>query len=140
MPYGLAELFKDADEVIVAFGDAIIDVDFSLFMHSPNSCIAIKRVTDPREFGVVEIGSNNLISKVVEKPSIPKSNKAMVGIYRIKEVPQLIEALEYNIENNIHTADEFPLTDAIMHMISNGIPFSAIEVDNWFNCGKKKFY
>jgi glucose-1-phosphate thymidylyltransferase len=127
--------FKDADEVIIAFGDAIIDVDFSIFMKSPYSCIAIKRVTDPREFGIVELGNDNMITKVIEKPTIPKSNKAMVGIYKIKEVPQLIEALTYNIENNLHTEGEFHLTDAIMRMISAGIPFSAVEVDNWFNCG-----
>lgn len=130
--------FSDADEVIIAFGDAIIDVDFSIFMKSPYSCIAIKRVTDPREFGIVELGNDNMINKVIEKPSIPKSNKAMVGIYRIKEVPQLIEALTYNIKNNLHTEGEFHLTDAIMRMISAGIPFSAVEVDNWFNCGKKE--
>ena len=130
--------FNDADEVIIAFGDAIIDVDFSIFMKSSYSCIAIKRVTDPREFGIVELGNDNMITKVIEKPSIPKSNKAMVGIYKIKEVPQLIEALTYNIENNLHTEGEFHLTDAIMRMISAGIPFSAVEVDNWFNCGKKE--
>jgi glucose-1-phosphate thymidylyltransferase len=130
--------FNDADEVIIAFGDAIIDVDFSSFMKSPHSCIAIKRVPDPREFGIVELDNDNMITKVIEKPSIPKSNKAMVGIYRIKEVPQLIEALTYNIENNLHTDGEFHLTDAIMRMISAGISFSAIEVDNWFNCGKKE--
>ena len=125
--------FNDADEVIIAFGDAIIDVDFSIFMKSSYSCIAIKRVTDPREFGIVELGNDNMITKVIEKPTIPKSNKAMVGIYKIKEVPQLIEALTYNIENNLHTEGEFHLTDAIMRMISAGIPFSAVEVDNWFN-------
>jgi glucose-1-phosphate thymidylyltransferase len=130
--------FKDADEVIIAFGDAIIDVDFSIFMKSTYSCIAIKRVTDPREFGIVELDNDNMITKVIEKPSIPKSNKAMVGIYKIKEVSQLIEALTYNIENNLHTEGEFHLTDAIMRMISAGIPFSAVEVDNWFNCGKKE--
>jgi glucose-1-phosphate thymidylyltransferase len=130
--------FQAADEVIIAFGDTITDVDFSLFMKSSNSCIAIKRVDDPREFGVVEIGNNKLIKKVIEKPSIPISNKAMVGIYRIREVPELIDAIAYNIAHNINTAGEFPLTDAIMRMISNGIPFSAIEVDNWFNCGKKE--
>ena len=130
--------FNDSDEVIIAFGDAIIDVDFSIFMKSTHSCIAIKRVTDPREFGIVELGNDNMITKVIEKPSIPKSNKAMVGIYKIKEVPQLIEALTYNIENDLHTDGEFHLTDTIMRMISSGISFSAIEVDNWFNCGKKE--
>jgi glucose-1-phosphate thymidylyltransferase len=130
--------FKDEDEVIIAFGDAIFDVDFSLFLKSPNSCIGIKKVADPRPYGVVELGNDHLVTKVVEKPNIPKSNKAMVGIYLIKEVTPLIEAITYNIEHNLNTAGEFPLTDAIMHLISRGIPFSAIEVDNWYNCAKKE--
>lgn len=38
-----------------------------------NSCIGVKKVTDPREFGVVEIGEDGFLSKVIEKPKIPKS-------------------------------------------------------------------
>ena len=63
---------------------------------------------------------------------------AMVGWYKIKEVDLLIEALDFNIMNNIRSRGEFPLTDALMRMIERGVKFETILVDNWFNCGKKE--
>ncbi len=132
------EYFRDADEIIVFFGDSIIDVDFNRVLQEPHSCVGVKKVQDPRAFGVVEYAEDSRVRFMVEKPKIPKSNLAMVGFYRIKEVPLLVEALEYNIENNISSDGEFPLTDALMHMIEKGAVFSGIEVDNWFDCGKKE--
>lgn len=133
------EHFRDADELIVFFGDSIIDIDFNRVLQEPHSCVGVKKVQDPRAFGVVEYDDGGAKVKfMVEKPRIPKSNLAMVGFYRIKEVPQLVEALEYNIGNNISNDGEFPLTDALMRMIEKGTIFTGIEVDNWFDCGKKE--
>lgn len=132
------EHFKDADEVFVFFGDIIIDADFQKIVDHPQSCLGVKKVRDPREFGVVEFNMDGNVSRVVEKPKIPKSDMAMVGFYKIKEVDSLITALDFNIEHNLRSNAEFPLTDALMRMIEKGVPFSAITVDNWFNCGKKE--
>jgi glucose-1-phosphate thymidylyltransferase len=123
---------------MIFFGDAIIDMDFERVLREPTSCLGVKKVQDPREYGVVEFGEDGLVSRVIEKPRIPKSNLAMVGFYRIKEVPILIESLEFNVANNIRSEGEFPLTDALMRMIEKKVEFSTVEVDNWFNCGKKE--
>lgn len=131
------ESIRGADDVFIFFGDTIIDLDFKLVLQDPYSSLGVKKVSDPREYGVVEYGEDGLVSKVIEKPRIPKSNMAMVGFYHLKEVPSFIDALEFNIRNNIRTDGEFPLTDALMRMIETGTRFSTIEVDNWFNCGKK---
>ncbi len=132
------EFFQDADEVFIFFGDAIIDANFQQIVETPNSCLGVKKVRDPWEYGVVEFNRKGLVQRVVEKPKIPKSDMAMVGIYKIKEVPMLIDALDFNIANNLRTNGEFPLTDALMRMIEKGIKFNAFTVDNWFNCGKKE--
>lgn len=132
------QYFEDADELFIFFGDVIIDADFSKMVENPRSCLGVKRVADPREFGVVELDRHGFAKRVVEKPKIPKSDMAMVGIYKIKEVGSFIQALDYNIENNLHTNGEFPLTDGLMRMIERGIKFSTFPVDNWFNCGKKQ--
>ena len=132
------DAFRDADEVIIFFGDAIIDLDFKRVLGEPTSCLGVKKVSDPWEYGVVEYGPDRLVSRVIEKPRIPKSNMAMVGFYRVKEVTMLAEALDFNITNDIRTEGECPLTDALMRMIEKGVQFSTIEVDNWFNCGKKE--
>lgn len=130
--------FKDAEEVFIFFGDAIVDADFQKIVAHPHSCLGIKKVSDPREYGVVECGKNGLVRRVVEKPRIPKSDMALVGFYKIKEVPALVEALDFNIQNDIRSDGEFPLTDSLMRMIERGAKLHAFPVDNWFNCGKKE--
>jgi glucose-1-phosphate thymidylyltransferase len=132
------EQLAGADEVIIFFGDIIIDFDFRKVLEAPTSVLGVKKVADPREFGVVEFGPGKFVSRVVEKPRIPKSDLAMVGFYKIKEVAKLIAALEHNIRHNIRSHGEFPLTDALMYMIEHGVRFKTITVDNWFNCGKKE--
>ncbi|MEL6143622.1 MAG: sugar phosphate nucleotidyltransferase, partial [Bacteroidota bacterium] len=132
------DYFIDADEIIIFFGDAIIDADFKTFIDSPYSCVGIQRVEDPRKFGVIELAEDGFISRLVEKPRIPKSNLAMVGCYKVREVEQFIEACAYNLENGIQSIGEFPLTDALEQMREWGTPFRHITVDNWFDCGRRE--
>jgi len=129
--------FREAEEIIIFFGDVIIETDFELLLQSPVSAIAVSKVQDPREFGIAETNSRNLVTRVVEKPRIPTADLAMVGFYKITEVQALIDALDYQIFNNIRTNGEFPLTDALMRMIHQGISFAAHKVDRWFDCGRK---
>lgn len=133
-----SEYWKNASEVVIFFGDVIVDLDFQQVMDIPYSCLGVKRVESPREFGVVEYDEDQIVVKVVEKPRIPKSDMAMVGFYKVKEVGELVDALNFNISNNILTNGEFPLTDALMRMIERGAQFRTITVDNWFNCGKRE--
>lgn len=132
------EEFRDADEVIIYFGDVIIDVNFREVVQSDCSCLGVKKVNRPWEYGIVELDKKKTIKRLVEKPKIPKSELAMVGFYKIREVSILIDALEFNINNNIRSNGEFPLTDALMRMVERGVKLLPVVVDNWFNCGKKE--
>lgn len=132
------EHFRDSDEIIIFFGDTILDVDFSLIMGCPHSCVAIQKVKNPRDFGLVEFHSDGFVKRFVEKPGIPLSDMALVGVYKIREPNALIEGLDYNIRNNLRTEGEFPLTDGLMRMLERGIVFSTVKVDNWFDCGRKE--
>ena len=132
------DMIRTDKELVVFFGDVILDVDFEKVINCPDSCLCVKKVHDPRKFGVVEYGHGGKVKRVVEKPNIPKSDMAMVGFYKIKEAGQLIEALDFNISHNIRSNGEFPLTDAFMRMIEQGVQFSTEVVDNWFDCGKKE--
>lgn len=129
---------KGAEEVIIFFGDVIVDLDFKKVLETPFSILGVKKVDDPREFGVVEYGNDKVVKRVIEKPKIPKSDMAMVGFYKIKEVDMLLEALDFNINQNVRSYGEFPLTDALMRMIEKGVKIKTAIVDNWFNCGKKE--
>jgi glucose-1-phosphate thymidylyltransferase len=132
------EAIKDADEIFIFFGDTIIDFDIQVVLDEPNSCLCVKKVDDPREFGVVEYDENGIVIRVVEKPNIPKSDMAMVGLYKIKEVKMLIDIIDKNIKNKNTTHGEFQLTDGLMGMIEQGVKFTTIKVNNWFDCGKKE--
>lgn len=126
------------DEVFIVLGDTICEYDVAEVLSRPCSSLGIKRVNDPRDFGVAEIGEDGFISRVVEKPQIPKSNMALVGIYRIRESAQLYDCLEANIRNDVKSRGEFSITDAIECMISKGARFQSFKVQNWFDCGKKE--
>ncbi len=126
------------DEMLVVLGDTIAEYDVKEVMAAPYSMLGVKKVDDPRNFGVAEIDENNFITRVVEKPAIPKSNMALVGVYKIKETEFLFSCIQKIIEADIKSYDEFNLTDALQCMIENGVKFQPFKVQNWFDCGKKE--
>ena len=132
------EAIEDEDEIIIAFGDTIFDVDLRQFLDCPHSCLGVKKVMDPREFGVAELDSNEMVLRLVEKPRIPKSNMAIVGLYKVKQVSALLKSIDYLIQNDVRTVGEYQLTDALQRLIEQDIPFQSITVQNWFDCGRKE--
>ncbi|RYF90795.1 MAG: glucose-1-phosphate thymidylyltransferase [Chitinophagaceae bacterium] len=131
------ELVGD-DELLVVLGDTIAEYDLRAVLDAPQSMLGVKKVDDPRNFGVAELDENLRISRVVEKPSIPKSNMALVGIYKVKETGILFDCLTKISEQNIRSYHEFSLTDALECMIQQGVLFHSFKVSNWFDCGKKE--
>lgn len=125
------------DEVIVVLGDSICEYDIQQLVDSPHSMIGVRKVDDPRDFGVAEIDTDGFITHVVEKPNIPKSNMALVGVYRIRETDQMFQCLENNIRQGLRSHGEYSLTDALDCMIKMGAKFKAFKVENWFDCGRK---
>ncbi len=107
-------------------------------MDSPYSVLGIKKVDDPRKFGVVEMNESFFVEHTVEKPAIPKSNDALVGIYKIKESAILFECFQHLFAENIKSNGEYHLTDAIDCMIQKGVQFKACKVKQWYDCGKKE--
>ncbi len=132
------ELLRGTDELIIYFGDTMLEMDFEEIIASPTSCLAVKKVQEPKGFGIVEFDLKNRVKRVVEKPKIPMSNMALVGLYKIREVDQLLDALDHNIANNLRTEGEFHLTDGLMRLIEQGVAFSTCPVSTWYDCGKKE--
>src|SRR5665213_1652876 len=126
------------DEIFIVLGDTICEYDTRSVVEKNISTLGVKRVDDPRDFGVAEIEEDGFISREVEKPQIPKSNMALVGIYRIRETAQLFGCLENNIKGHLTSYGEYNLTDAIECMIRGGVQFESFKVQNWFDCGKKE--
>lgn len=126
------------DEVFVVLGDTICEYDVQEVINSPYSMIGVRKVDDPRDFGVAEIEADGFIDHVVEKPQIPKSNMALVGVYKIKESEQLFQCLENNIRQGLRSHGEYSLTDALDCMLQMGARFQSFKVENWFDCGRKE--
>ena len=116
----------------------ICEYDIKTVLASPYSMLGVKKVDDPRNFGVAEIDDQGYIKRVVEKPAIPKSNLALVGLYKISETKFLFNCLDNIMNNDIKSHDEFNLTDALECMIQSGAKFIPFKVENWFDCGKKE--
>jgi glucose-1-phosphate thymidylyltransferase len=131
------ELIHNNEEILIVLGDTIVEFDLKTLLNKGHSVLGVKKVDDPRHFGVAEIDSQGLIVRLSEKPNIPKSNLALVGIYLIQESDRLMEILDSMIRNKQKSRDEYNLTDAIMKMIEKGSRVSTFQVGNWYDCGSK---
>ncbi len=132
------EHIDSKDEIVIALGDTVFDIDLREVISKKESSLGVKKVDDPRTFGVAELNEEGCIKNLVEKPPIPKSNLALVGLYKIKEAGLLMEALEENINANFRTYEEFQLTDGIMRLINKGVKMKTFPVENWYDCGTKE--
>jgi len=131
----LAKDLAGDDEIIVIYGDTIIDGDLSEIANTDaDGLFAVKEVEDPRRFGVVNI-ENGFITKFVEKPSEPQSNLAIVGCNYFKTPGVLFECLDEIIEKDIKTRGEYQITDAFQLMAERGLRLKPFTIDGWFDCG-----
>lgn len=83
---GLCRHFVDGDKTIVFLGDNIIEKSITDAVRefenqSKGARIILKKVNDPRDYGVVRFDEKGEIAEIIEKPSDPPSNFAVVGIY-----------------------------------------------------------
>ena len=92
VPNGLAqafvigESFIGDDKVALILGDNIFySAGFSSLLSSlaniEGGCVFAYHVSDPERYGVVEFDENNMAISIEEKPTQPKSNYAVPGLY-----------------------------------------------------------
>jgi glucose-1-phosphate thymidylyltransferase len=131
------EVLPPEEPVLIILGDTIIETDFEAILQEPYSVLAVQKVEEPWNFGIAVPNDDGLVDSLVEKPTIPKSNQALVGLYKVLETGQLLAAVDHLIQQDIRTRGEFQLTDALMHMIDQGVKMRTHQVRNWHDCGKK---
>jgi glucose-1-phosphate thymidylyltransferase len=125
-------------EVVVAFADTLFRSDFSLNdAKNYDGVIWVKKIEDPRSFGVVTLDKQNIISGFVEKPQHFVSDLAIIGIYYFRDGETLRNELQYLIDNNIRDKGEFQLTSAMENMRTKGAKFIPGPVNEWLDCGNK---
>lgn len=132
------EHLLDNEEIIIMLGDTILNLNLANFLKVENTVLGTSKVSIPGNFGVVEIDEEGVVKKLVEKPKIPKSNLAMVGIYKIVNPVLFREGINYIHSNQVKTHGEYQLTDVLTYMIEHGEKMTTFNVDNWYDCGKKE--
>lgn len=128
----VAEEFLGDEEFIMYLGDNIIkggiahhaekfrDLDL-------DSLLLLTQVSEPQRFGVADFDNRGRLKRLIEKPEVPPSNFALVGIYFFK--PIIIEACK-SIKPSWR--DELEITDAIQYLIDNGHRVEASKIDGWW--------
>jgi glucose-1-phosphate thymidylyltransferase len=124
------------EDALILFPDALFEADFSILDGlEADGVIFTKEVEDPSQLGVTLLDDEGFITKLVEKPAEPVSNQATVGIYYIREMPALYDAIDEQMERGIKTKNEYFIADALQIMIDRGRKFVTSNIDIWEDCG-----
>jgi glucose-1-phosphate thymidylyltransferase len=124
------------EEVVILYGDTIAEFNTEELFAGKQNAFVVKKVDDPINFGIVELDADNTVKHVVEKPTVPKSNLALVGMFRIVDTQLLFSTIEKAMASN--SAEAHSLTSALDAMIQQGTPFNAVHAHSWYDCGRKE--
>lgn len=131
---GLAELFCTGARSLVLLGDNIFRDPLIPFLEKANSrpdwaWIGLKRVPDPSRYGVAELAGDRVLS-IEEKPALPKSDMAVVGIYLYPpDVFGIIKTLKPSQRG------ELEITDVNNHYLRQGRLGYSILDGYWTDAG-----
>jgi glucose-1-phosphate thymidylyltransferase len=127
-----AKKFMKDDPFVVYLGDNLIaggikDLVTTFRAEHADGAVALCKVKDPNRFGVAELDKNGRIIGAVEKPKVPKSDLAIIGIYIFtKPVFKIIEHQKPSWRN------ELEVTDSIQGMIDQGLNVQSHVVTGWW--------
>lgn len=79
----VARDFVGSDNVVLHLGDNIIEDDITDEVRSftAGARVFLKEVRDPERFGVATVDTHGHVIEIIEKPTTPKTNLAVVGLY-----------------------------------------------------------
>lgn len=126
----LVEHFADEEPICVVLGDNIIEKNIRAAADAyreqgKGAKILLKRVHDPQRFGVPELDGERVL-RIEEKPSEPKSDFAVIGIYFYdNSVFDVIRGLEPSARG------ELEITDVNNHYIERG-EMTWNELEGWW--------
>ena len=122
--------------VFIAFADTLFKAEFNIDT-TRDAIIWTHKVADPKAFGVVKLNAAEQIEAFVEKPQEFVSDLAIIGVYYFRDGDALKKELQRLIDLKIMQKGEYQITDAMEHMLTNGVKFYTGQVEEWLDCGNK---
>jgi UDP-N-acetylglucosamine diphosphorylase/glucosamine-1-phosphate N-acetyltransferase len=137
---GIVEPFV-GDDFLLVYGDLLFTVEAVkkvVGLHEkekPVVTMAVVPVENPEGYGIVEVGDEGNVKRIVEKPSREEaaSNLANAGMYVFSK-----EIFEKIRETLASVRGEWEVTDAISLLLKEGRQVFAVEgsKENWFDVGR----
>jgi glucose-1-phosphate thymidylyltransferase len=127
-----AEAYLGNDPFVMYLGDnllrdGIVALVDTFRSEEPDALILLTPVPDPESYGVAELNGSGRVSRLVEKPTEPKSDLALVGVYMF--TPAIFEAAR-SIEPSWR--NELEITDAIQMLVDGGSRVDPHIVQGWW--------
>jgi glucose-1-phosphate thymidylyltransferase len=127
-----AESFLGPDGFVMYLGDNLLQGGIAELVDKfrsdrPEALILLTPVPDPENYGVAELGPDGGVVQLVEKPSEPASDLALVGVYMF--TPTIHEAARA-IEPSAR--GELEITDAIQWLVDGGKRVESHVVRGWW--------
>ncbi|POX46529.1 glucose-1-phosphate thymidylyltransferase [Streptomyces sp. Ru72] len=125
-PRGLADTvavardFLGDDDFVMYLGDimlpdGIADAAAEFTARRPAAQVLVHKVADPRAFGVVELGPDGEVQRLVEKPEHPRSDLALCGVYFFTSaVHEAVATIAPSPRG------ELEITDAVQWLLTHG--------------------
>ena len=126
-----AEPFLGEDPFVMYLGDnllqgGIVDLVERFAGGGSDALILLTPVPDPQHYGVAELEDERVV-RLVEKPSEPRSDLALVGVYMFTaSVHDAARAISPSARG------ELEITDAIQHLIDSGRRVDSHIVRGWW--------
>ena len=141
----IAREFLGDDDFVMYLGDNLLQQGLTEFVEhfekvrtteasaAPVAQILLAHVDDPRQFGVAEVNSSGEVVQLVEKPTHPPSDLALVGVYLFDHhVHDAVRAIEPSGRG------ELEITDAIQWLLDRGHRVVHEVLQGWWiDTGKK---
>lgn len=142
-PRGLAHCvqisrdFLGDDDFLMYLGDNMllggIDENAAAFFSGrPDASVAITKVDEPSQYGIVELDSAGRITALLEKPANPRSDLAIMGVYFL--TPAIHDSV---MRIRPSHRGELEITDALQDLLDRGGTVTATEYTGaWKDVGQ----